>query len=130
MRRALLLSSVSALLLTGCAYGPFHRNRSYNEDGTGVGRKLVVEKRPKSVLVAFDQTVCMVDAKRYDEVHLRDAVWCNWRREGGSDVASAPSGSLSPTKAEPLAAGAVRPVKPTVHRPPSPPRKAKKKTSD
>jgi hypothetical protein len=60
-----------------------------------MGRKLVTEKREKSVLVAFDRTVCMVDAKRYQEIQVRDAVWCNWQHDGGGDAtAVAPGGRI------------------------------------
>jgi hypothetical protein len=132
MRRSILLVSSATLLLAGCAYGPFHRNRNYVDDGTGFGRKLVVEKRPKSVLVAFDATVCMVDHKRYNEVHLRDDVWCNWRREGGGGSVASPSGDLVRDAAEPLAAraknpaqSAVRPKSPKTPKTAKPPKSAK-----
>jgi hypothetical protein len=129
MRRSILLVSSATLLLAGCAYGPFHRNRNYVNDGSGFGRKLVVEKRPKSVLVAYDATVCMVDEKRYNEVHLRDDVWCNWRREGGDGSVASPTGDVGRNAAEPLAARAKNPaqtsVKPKQPKAPKPPKSAK-----
>jgi hypothetical protein len=137
MRRSILLVTSGTLLLAGCAYGPFHRNRNYVNDGTGFGRKLVVEKRPKSVLVAFDATVCMVDEKRYNEVHLRDDVWCNWRREGGGDGSLAsPSGDIG-RNAEPLAArgknpaaSTIRPKNPKTPKAARPPKAAKPRRTE
>lgn len=118
MRASALLPCLSVLLLAGCAT-PFrhHDNRA---DGTGPGRKLVVEKRERSVLVAFDRTVCMVDEKRYREVQVRDAVWCNWRRDGGDEATTVPPGGpiVSNTKS-PLEEATTRPTKRTAR-----PRKA------
>ena len=116
MRRAILLSGLSIFLLTGCGYGPFGHRNSARNDGTWMHRKLVVEKRPESTLVAFDQTMCMVDARRYRDVQLRQAVWCNWRT--GAPQASTPgviggAGSVAtrPKSAEgkPPASSVVRP---------------------
>jgi hypothetical protein len=110
MRPSALLPCAAILLLAGCAT-PF-RHRDY-DPSTGVDRKLVVEKREKSVLVAFDRTVCMVDEKRYQEVQVRDAVWCNWRREGTNDAtAVAPGGSIVSNTKSPVEE-ATRPTKRT-----------------
>ena len=118
MRPSVLLPCLSLLLLAGCAT-PFRRHDN-RADGTGVGRKLVVEKREKSVLVAFDRTICMVDAKRYREVQVRDAVWCNWRNDGGEDVTSvAPGGSIVSNTKPPAEDATPRPTKRTAR-----PRKA------
>jgi hypothetical protein len=118
MRASVLLPCLSVLLLAGCAT-PFRRHDN-RADGTGPGRKLVVEKREKSVLVAFDRTVCMVDAKRYREVQVRDAVWCNWRRDGGGDGTTVvPGGSIVSNTKSPLEEATTRPTKRTAR-----PRKA------
>jgi hypothetical protein len=110
MRPSVLLPCLSVLLLAGCAT-PFRRHDN-RADGTGVARKLVVEKREKSMLVAFDRTVCMVDAKRYREVQVRDAVWCNWRHDGGEEVTTvAPGGSIV-SNAKPPVEEAVAPRPP------------------
>lgn len=137
MRRAILLLSSATLLVAGCAYGPFHRNRNYVNDGSGFGRKLVVEKRPKSVLVAYDATVCMVDEKRYNEVRLRDDVWCNWRREGGDGSVASPTGDIGRNAAEPLAArgknpaqSTARPKSPRTPKTAKPPKSAKPRTPE
>jgi hypothetical protein len=109
MRPSVLLPCLSLLLLAGCAT-PFRRH-DYDPDGTGVGRKLVVEKREKSMLVAFDRTVCMVDAKRYREVQVRDAVWCNWQHDGGGDATTvAPGGSIVSNTKPPVGEATTRPI--------------------
>ena len=112
MRPSALLPCLSLLLLAGCAT-PF-RHRDYNGDGTGVGRKLVVEKREQSVLVAFDYTICMVDPKRYREVQVRDAVWCNWRRDGGGDATTVvPDGSVASNGKSPVEEATTHPTRRT-----------------
>lgn len=115
MQRSMVFSSLGALLVCGCAYGPFQNHHGAREDGTGVSGKLVVEKREKSLLVAFDQTVCMVDAERYRGVRIRDVVWCNWRREGSRPAPpAATAGSPPATRAEPVAARSAKPARPTL----------------
>jgi hypothetical protein len=112
MRPSALLPCLSLLLLAGCAT-PFRRHDN-RADGTGVGRKLVVEKREKSMLVAFDRTICMVDAKRYREVQVRDAVWCNWRHDGGGDATTvAPGGSIVSNTKSPVERATIHPTKRT-----------------
>jgi hypothetical protein len=108
MRAPVLLPALSLLLLAGCAT-PFRRH-DRAADGIGPARKLVVEKREKSMLVAFDRTVCMVDAKRYREVQVRDAVWCNWRHDGGGDATTVAPGSIVSGTKPPVEEATVRPI--------------------
>ena len=126
MRRSILLSGLSILLLAGCGYGPFGHRNSGREDGTGMHRKLVVEKRPASILVAFDRTVCMVDARRYRDVQLRQAVWCNWQTDGPQASTPVAVGGSS-VAAEPKSAEAKPPARSVVRPREAKPRPAKKR---
>lgn len=114
MHRPILLLSASALLFAGCASGPFNRYGNHGPDRTGLGRKLVVDKRPKSMLVAYDQTICIVDENRYLQVRVRDDVWCNWRREGGSGDTPAVAGDFGPAESGPVTGRTAKPVSTTV----------------
>lgn len=111
MQRSIAL--LALLVLTACA-SPWSRTHRYSErHERSLARKLVVDKRERSMLVAYDHTVCLVTPQRFRSIQVGDDVWCGWRREGqggrvGGPLPGSPPLLNAPSKAVPPVRTGVR----------------------
>lgn len=72
---ACLLTLASCFSLPGRESGP-------RTSGELLGWKVVVEKREPNLLLAVDQTECVVPENRFDRVREGQRVFCHWRMGG------------------------------------------------
>jgi hypothetical protein len=80
----ILAVALVCLVMSGCA---LQRPIQFGGQSGGWGWKTVEGKEAPSTLYAVDSTVCVVTARKYEQVKVGDRVTCRWLRRGDSPVA-------------------------------------------